>query len=257
MEDLYSKELEIAMMIAQEAGGIMLEYFDVDQKVKTKVDNSPVTIADKMINSMVIKRLASAFPKDGVVGEEESTAEYGMGRRWVCDPIDGTIAFIAGLPTGMFSLALVFDGVPVLGVAYDPFLNKMYTAIKGGQSEMNGKKISVSKASLFEGRLALGGVSALATAKYFHRMVQDKLRLITFNGAVYKSCLVARGRLIGFIEPGANAHDVAAIHAIVEGAGGKITGFDGSELDYSKPFKGVIVSNGIIQEKLIEYCGLG
>src|SRR5437868_351607 len=103
----YSKELNAANEIAFKAGKIMLEYFDGDQQVDTKSDNSPVTIADKLINSMVIEELAKHFPEDGVIGEEESTTDYGPGRKWFCDPIDGTIGYIWGTPTSMFSLALV------------------------------------------------------------------------------------------------------------------------------------------------------
>ncbi len=250
----YKNELKVVNDIALEAGNIMLEYFDNDLQIETKEDKSSVTIADKLINSLVIKKLAEAFPQDGVIGEEESTSEYGMGRKWICDPIDGTAGYIIGTPTAMFSLALVVDGRPVLGVAYDPFLKKMYVGMKDFQSECNGKKLQVSKLTLQEGMLGVtGSVKRLTQSSYFQKLLDDKVKLACFSGAVYKACLITRGRLVGHIEPGANAHDLAAIHSILEGAGGKITSVDGGELDYSKPFKGGIMSNGVVHDKLIEY----
>ena len=252
---IYDKEKEIAVSIAREAGKIISEYFDIDQHVEIKEDKTPVTIADKKVNSLVIDRLSKAFPEDGIVGEEESTSEYGMGRKWICDPIDGTAGYTWGTPTAFFSLALVIDGHPVLGVVFDPFLDKMYLGQKGQSSECNGKKISVSSLSITEGTVAVtGSLKNLIKGSYFKKLIDSKIKLSCFSGAVIKACLLAKGKFVGFIEPGVNPHDVAAIHTIVEGAGGKITSLNGGELTYLKPFKGCIISNGITHTELIEYC---
>src|ERR1700733_14684688 len=103
----FKKELEVATAIAKEAGVIMLKYFEDDQQVELKKDKTHVTIAENLINSLAIERLSKAFPDDGIIGEEESTSDYGMGRKWFCDPIDGTAAYVRSTPTAMFSLALV------------------------------------------------------------------------------------------------------------------------------------------------------
>jgi myo-inositol-1(or 4)-monophosphatase len=252
----YKDELEVAMSIAREAGPIILKYFDIDQEIEIKDDKSLVTIADKLINTMVIDRLRTAFPEDGIIGEEESTAEYGMGRKWFCDPIDGTAGYVWGIPTAMFSLALVIDSVPVLGVVFDPFLNKMYTGVRGEKSFCNDTMIHVSDKNFETGIVAVsGGIRHLVETNFYNNLrTKTKTRLATFSGAVYKSCLVAKGKFIGYSETGINAHDVAAIHVIVENAGGKITALDGSPLDYSKPFKGAIISNGVVHNELIELC---
>ncbi|HEX7724668.1 MAG TPA: inositol monophosphatase [Candidatus Paceibacterota bacterium] len=251
----FSKEIEVAKSIALEAGVIMLKYFDEDQKVEIKDDNSQVTIADKLINSLVIQKLSVAFPDDGVIGEEESNSEYGNGRKWFCDPIDGTAGYIWGTPTAMFSLGLVIDGKPVIGVTYDPFLKKMYTGAKGEKSLCNGKPISVSNLDLKSGIFAISGSArSLPTRKYFQRMIDDDIRMATFSGAVYKYCLVARGKFVGYVEHGVNAHDTAASQVILEGAGGRMTSIDGKELDYTRPFKGAIASNGVAHDDIVRYC---
>lgn len=253
--DNFQKELDTAISIAKEAGVIILKYFDGEQRVEIKSDNSQVTIADKLVNSLVIKRLLEIFPMDGVIGEEESNTEYGNGRKWFCDPIDGTAGYIWGTPTSMFSLALVVDGKPVVGVAYDPFLNKIYTGKIGEKSFCNGKILSVSNLDLKSGVFAVSGsVRSLPATRHFQKMVDARIHLACFSGAVYKACLVAKGKFVGYVDHGVNAHDMAAAHLIVEGAGGKITGIDGADLNYSKPFKGAIVSNKIIHEEVVKYC---
>lgn len=254
--NIYAKELELAKSIAKEAGVIILKYFDGDQSIEIKEDASPVTIADKMVNSLVIKRLAEVFPEDGVVGEEESTSTYGMGRKWICDPIDGTQAYTLGIPSAMFSLAFVVDGKPVVGVAYDAFLDKMYTGQIGEKSFCNDAAISVSNLDCASGLVVVSSkVVKVSKMPYFQKMAADNINLISFtSGMVYKCCLIARGKFVGYVDPGVSPHDIAAIHSIVVGAGGTVTALDGTELDYSKPFKGALISNAIAHNELLKYC---
>jgi fructose-1,6-bisphosphatase/inositol monophosphatase family enzyme len=248
----YQEELEVAKNIAQQAGAIMLQYFDGEQGLELKQDNSFVTVADKKINQLVIEELAKHFD-DILIGEEESTGGYGMGRRWLCDPIDGTKAFVWGTPTAMFSLALVVDGMPVLGVAYDPFLNKLYEAVSGEGAYCNGKQLHVSTKKLTEG--VVGVISSvkgiLKRPGYLVALAEAGVTFATFSGAVYKGCLIACGKITGFPNPRISPHDIAAVHVIIEEAGGKVTSATGDNLDYSKPFKGAILSNGVVHEELI------
>ncbi len=249
----YKKELTVAKEIAYEAGKIMLRYLDEDQQIHIKKDGSPVTIADTAINKLVIEKLSSAFPQDGVIGEEESNTEYGMGRKWFCDPIDGTVGYIYGLPTSMFSLGLVVDGKSTLGVAYDPFLQRLFYAVRGQGAYCNGKQLRVSNTKLNDGAVAITSSARRIWkgGKHIDAIMQSAQHILCFNGAVYKSCLVATGNIVAYIETGVNAHDMAAAQVITEEAGGKVTGIDGKEYDYTKPFKGTIVSNGIVHEELV------
>src|SRR5579859_356933 len=93
---ILAEELAFEKKLAEEAGEIMLRFFDGEQQKHIKEDNTPVTIADTKINEMVIEEITKRFPRDIVVGEEKSTGIYGVGRRWICDPIDGTAAYIVG-----------------------------------------------------------------------------------------------------------------------------------------------------------------
>ena len=85
-------------------------------------------------------------------------------------------------------------------------------------------------------------------------MIDDRIRMATFSGGVYKCCLIARGKFTGYVEAGLNPHDVAAVEVIVTGAGGKVTDAVGGLLDYSKPFRGVVVSNNAAHDEIMKYC---
>jgi myo-inositol-1(or 4)-monophosphatase len=252
----YQRELQVAKDIALKAGAIMLEYFDGEQGLEHKEEitgATEVTIADKKINSLVIKELSRHF-NDGIIGEEESTDSYGMGRRWICDPIDGTKAFVIGVPTAMFSLGLAVDGKAVLGVAYDPFQDKLFWGIYGQGSYCNGRKLSVSKENVDGSYIEVSSNVAklLRKPKLFQNLIDAGGKLDLVYGAVYKSCLVAEGKVAGYLEAEVNPHDIAAVHVIVEEAGGKITRYDGSKVEYLKPFRGAILSNGVSHDKILD-----
>ncbi|MBV9159288.1 MAG: inositol monophosphatase [Candidatus Kaiserbacteria bacterium] len=249
----YEQEFSAAKEIAKKAGAIMLQYFDGEQQLERKSDDSPITVADTLVNRMVIEELTRLFPQDGIVGEEESTAEYGMGRRWICDPIDGTKSFVIGVPTAVFSLALAVDGKIVLGVVYDPFLDKMFEATRGSGSFCNGIALHVSNEGLTDGYIAVTSrVNKIVNgSEHLRALAAQGARLVTFSGSVYKMCLIARGRLAGYVEEQLNPHDIAAGQIIIEEAGGKVTGMDGGELDYSKPFCGAVFSNGLVHDELL------
>lgn len=255
MKSLYTAELTTAKAIAREAGQIMRRYFDGDQQREIKADGTPLTIADTTVNRLVIERLAAAFPADGVIGEEESTTEYGLGRKWFCDPIDGTKAFTWGVPTAMFSLGLVVDGQPVLGVAYEPMLDKLYWAEVGHGAFCNGQPLRVNNQTLETGILATisSQYRLRREAPYMDELLdrQPGIDMAAFSGAVAKCVRVAEGRFVGYIEELVNAHDMAAVQVMVTEAGGVVCGLDGQPLDYARPFRGAITSNAVVHEALV------
>lgn len=255
---MYTAELNLAKQIAHLAGDVMRQYFDADQGRQIKQDGTPLTIADTTINSMVIAELAKVFPDDIVIGEEESTGDYGMGRRWLCDPIDGTRAFTWGVPTAMFSLGLVVDGQPVVGVCYEPMLDKLYWAMVDEGAYCNDQPLKVNQQNLDDGILATisSQYRLRRKAAYMDALLdrQPRIDMAAFSGAVAKSVRVAEGRFVGYVEELVNPHDMAAVDIIINEAGGRITDLHGRPLNYLEGFKGAIVSNGIVHDELIAMC---
>ena len=99
--------LEFTKNLAKEAEEIALRYFSFEVENTWKEDNTPLTKADTEINDLVIKRINEAYPEHSIYGEEKSDIKENSQYIWVCDPIDGTMAFSCGLPIFVFSIALV------------------------------------------------------------------------------------------------------------------------------------------------------
>jgi myo-inositol-1(or 4)-monophosphatase len=250
---MYKDELSVAIELAQKAGKLMREYSAGAIEVELKQDQSPVTYADKAINDLVIERITEVFPTHSVIGEEASNIQPGQAFVWSCDPIDGTIAFIHRFPTSMFSLALLHEGSPVVAVAYNPWTDEMFTAIKGEGAFLNGKKLAVSHRSLAEATLATAAtlsVDKVAKIDKLRRAVPDTTHLNAVVGAVFAGTRVASGDVDGYIFYYSGAHDMATSKLIVEEAGGRVTDLAGNEQRYDQPINGAIVSNGIIHAEL-------
>lgn len=246
-------EVTFAEETARKAGQLMREYFwAYDKGTTLKRDKSPVTIADTKINKLVIDCVGEAFPKCGVLGEEASTGARSGHDLWVCDPIDGTAGFVVGVPTAMFSLAFVRDGVPLVGVAYDPFMDRMFTAVKGGGASCNSAPLMVSKTPLLKGSIIAASGSfrdVHALVPLYESLASQGARVAFVPGAVFRGCLLADSRIDACAFAGAGAYDIAACKVIIEEAGGRVTDIAGNEQRYDRPINGAILSNGLVHHE--------
>mmetsp|Transcript_16642 Transcript_16642/g.38078 ORF Transcript_16642/g.38078 Transcript_16642/m.38078 type:complete len:136 (+) Transcript_16642:863-1270(+) len=120
------KRLETARRLARLAGKSTLEHFQrADLSFEKKEDASPVTVADQNAEKIIRKGLKDEFPDDGIIGEEFGSEEGTTGYNWIVDPIDGTKAFIAGVPLFGTMIGVEKDGKSRLGVVYIPGLDEM------------------------------------------------------------------------------------------------------------------------------------
>lgn len=248
----YQKELEFAKSMAHDAGEVMEKYYRIDQGVEIKSDSTPVTIADTEINNLLIERVKMEFPEYGVLGEEASWNED-RETLWVCDPIDGTPAFIYHVPTFMFSLALVVNGEPVLGLAFNAMTGDTYRATKGAGAFLNDKTINTSTRKWNdEARLAGSSDGAVDGMSSAAALREQGIKVVNSFGAVFKGCLIAEGSLDGRVFIHNGAHDIAAIKLLIEEAGGKVTSLDGNEQRYDRRINGAVMSNGLIHDELLQ-----
>lgn len=249
----YEVLMAFATALAQEAGTVMRKYsHGIDQQVETKENATLLTIADKQINDLVIRRVKDAYTTHGILGEEASL-DTDRPELWVCDPIDGTNGFTIGEPTATFSLAYVVDGVPMLAVTYDPFQNRLYSAIKGQGAFCGSQRLQVSQRDLDRAIVAASGSfnEVERTIDLYRNLSSQGVRVRMFGGVVYKGNLIAEGKIDGVLFAYNSAHDIAAMKLIVEEAGGKVTDIDGNEQAYNRPIRGAIVSNGRIHQGLL------
>ena len=254
----YEKELEFAKNIAREAGEIMYSHFGFDLKHEWKSDQTPLTVADTKINSLVIEKIKANFPGDGVFGEEESY-ETDSSRLWVCDPVDGTLPFSHGLQISTFSLALVVDGEPIVGVIYDPFINRMFYATKNGGAFCNNQLIHVSSQPMKNALINIEGFPA-DESKAVSTFDRSICNLVESSGAkttclwsaIISFALIAAGQYSAAIFNLKYIHDVAAAKIIIDEAGGRTTDLYGNEQRYDRPTQGFIASNGVFHDQLVD-----
>ena len=255
MMNEYNGYLNFAIDIAKYAGKVILKYFSQDNGQKYKDDNTIVTLADTEINSYLITKVKEKYPNHAVDGEEEQFGKSNY--KWVCDPVDGTAMYARHIPVAVFSLALVIDGIPVLGVIYDPFTDNLYSAIKGQGAYKNSKPINVNNYKLDDIK-SVANFDIWPKAEYDIIDVIKELGKKTYFvaiGSVIRACTcVASGEFNLAIFPGTKHKncDIAAAKVIVEEAGGKVTDLFGKEQRYDQNINGAIISNGVVHDEVIK-----
>lgn len=231
--------IETINQIAIEAGNAIMEIYAKDaseQGIEHKEDHSPLTLADKAANQVIVKNLQKHFANIPIISEEEKNIDFehrkNWERFWLVDPLDGTKEFIKRNGEFTVNIALVERGLPVLGVIYAPVLGALYYGDKnkGAFKAMEGvtKNINVSHHS--EPKIAVGSRS--------HQSLQDQealsrlgIKEMVSMGSSLKFCLVAEGKADIYIRTQPTMEwDTAAGHAIVLAAGGNVNG-----LTYNKP----------------------
>ena len=248
------KYLKFAKDIAYKAGKIMIKYFEDNSEVSYKLDQTIVTKADTEINQYLIKKVKETFPTHSVDGEEE---QFGKSNYvWVCDPIDGTAMYARGIPVAVFSLALVIEGVPTIGVVYDPFTDSMYSAIKDKGAYKNNKKISVNNIELND-KKSVSNFDMWPKADYnLYDSIKElgKKTYFVGVGSVIRACMcIATGDFNLAIFPGTTHKncDIAAAKVIVEASGGKVTDLFGNEQRYDRDINGAVISNGKVHDEVV------
>ena len=231
------RRLDAAIAWAREAGELILGYYQSDGlKVDRKSDASPVTIADRDAESLLRDRVAAQFPQDGFLGEEHGEVESQNGLRWIVDPIDGTKAFIAGVPLFGTLIGLESGDNVLLGVCRFPALREVVYAANGCGAywQIDGETPAAIRVS--ETAELSDALFCYTEAELFERLgrrdVFDELlaqsRVARGWGDCYGHMLVAAGRADLMVDPFMNAWDAAALLPIIREAGGCFTAWNGA-----------------------------
>ena len=266
-------DLALAHALADLADAISLDRYQAqDLVIATKPDNTPVTDADRAVETAIREALATHRNTDGLVGEEFGSDKGTSGRYWVIDPIDGTKNFMRGVPTWATLIALVSvdaSGVEevVVGIASAPALARRWSATKGHgafvrfnagnlddlsedlDSVSQEKKISVSKvAQLSDASISYSDFIGWGDRlEPFQKMLAHAWRTRGI-GDFWSHMLVAEGAVDVAIEPSLAVWDMAALDIIVREAGGTFTNTAGQ----SGPFGGSgVSSNGVLHNAVI------
>jgi histidinol-phosphatase len=222
--------LEFSVALARGAGDLTMKYFRKQPETSTKSDGSYVTIADREAESYLRRQIAERFPDDSVLGEEEGEHEGRSGRRWIVDPIDGTFAFVHGVPFYGVLIALEIDDEPSVGVVNIPALNEIVSAAKGFGCFFNGEPARVSTTASLDEALLLA-TDFRACARYGFGPAAERLQARAKTSRTWGDCygyvLVATGRADVMFDPVMNLWDCAPLLPIMEEAGGTFTDWRG------------------------------
>lgn len=197
-----TEDLALALTLADRADSLTSSRFgSLDLRVDTKPDLTPVTDADRAVETELREALARERPKDSIVGEEFGGDTTFTGRQWIIDPIDGTKNFVRGVPVWASLIALLHDGVPVVGVVSAPALQRRWWAADGHGAfvAFNGtppRRISVSVAQLNSASLSFSSLSGWAQLGVRDRFIAltDAVWRVRAFGDFLSYCLVAEGR---------------------------------------------------------------
>lgn len=243
--------LDFAVALGRGAGEITLQYFRKKPETSKKADGSYVTIADRQAEEYVRKRIAERFPDDGFLGEEEGESSGRSGRRWIVDPIDGTFAFVHGVPFYGVLIALEVAEEMTIGVVNIPALGEIVSAAKGLGCFFNGEPARVSPTEEIKDALLLSTDFSACSQYGFGpaaELLQARAKTSRTWGDCYGYVLVATGRADVMLDPVMNLWDCAALLPIMQEAGGTFTDWRG----VTTAFGGnAIATNGVLFDEVM------
>lgn len=252
-----TRRLEVALLLADHAGAITLEYFRRSSiPVERKADDSPVTQADRHAERSMRDRLAMEFPRDGIVGEEHGDCAGDSDFTWVLDPIDGTKSFICGVPLYSVLIGILFESRPVAGVIGLPALGQRIHAAVGegawwvtGDGATRQARVS-SRSTLEEAVFLTSQVDSFAEreAQLVYEELQRRCYITRSWGDGYGYFLVATGRADVMVDPIMNLWDAAPLLPILAEAGGRFTDWrGGSRIDAGEG----VATNALLHEAVL------
>lgn len=264
------RALDAAIQSARAAGALMKKNFHEPKKINEVTQHDIKLELDVRCQKLIEAKLAKVFPQISVLGEEGETGAQTAEQRWVIDPIDGTVNFAYGIPHCCVSIALqekveprktktrsrhsiTPDGYATLvGVVYDPFVDELWTATRGGKAFLNGRVISVSKRMRLDEAIITMGFSKRTDTltemlPVLNRLIHRVRKIRMMGAAALALTYVASGRNDAYLEAGVRLWDIAAGGLIVECAGGDF---------FHQPVPGeyhayrLVVNNGQLRSQL-------
>jgi myo-inositol-1(or 4)-monophosphatase len=227
--------IEAAEAAADAAGAVIRPYFRAGVTTELKPDQSPVTIADHAAERALRAVLGERFPDHGILGEEFGEHNAAAALCWVLDPIDGTRAFITGRPAFGTLIALMQDGRPILGVINQPITGERWIGASGRpttfRGPLGGRAGCRRCPRIDEAELSLTSPDVFGTADAppWERL-HCAVRRTSFGGDCYAYGLLALGHIDVIAEATMHLWDWAALVPVIEGAGGRLTDWNGRRL---------------------------
>ena len=254
--------MAVAEAVAREAGALLKQNFGRTQHVELKGRINLVTEMDRRSEELIVRRLKAEFPGDDIWAEEGGGGRSGAERVWVVDPLDGTTNYAHEYPVFAVSIALQAGGRSVVGVVYNPLLDDVYSARRGGGARLNGRPRHVTDADSLESSFLATGFAydltvtdpELNNTGPFARFILRAQAVRRAGSAALAIAKVGVGRTDGFWERGLHAWDMAAAVLIVEEGGGTVTDYQGRHPDLEGGQ--LVATNGRIHDAMMEVLAM-
>ncbi|OQM75104.1 inositol monophosphatase family protein [Manganibacter manganicus] len=230
--------LNVMVQAAMKAGRSLSRDFGEVQnlQVSMKGPGDYVSQADRKAEETIFAELSKARPGYSFLMEERGTVEGSDDQhRWIVDPLDGTTNFLHGIPLFAISIALERQGQIVAGVVYNPAMDELYTAERGGGAFMNDRRLRVAARTKLSDAVIGCGLPHLGRGHHGNFLVElrnvmgEAAGIRRFGSASLDLCYLAAGRMDGFWETGLSAWDIAAGILMIREAGGFVSDMDGSQ----------------------------
>lgn len=197
-----------------------------------KADSSPVTATDRAVEVRLRDLITARFPDHGILGEEEAAVGADRKLCWVLDPIDGTLAYLAGFPVFGTLIALLEEGRPLLGVIDLPMTEERWVGRAGQPTLMNGSPVKVRSCPDLDQALIATSNLDYWSAMDLPRLdsLRDSARWCVYGGSCTAYARLASGQIDLAVDVAFDIHDYLALVPVIEGAGGRITDWQGGAL---------------------------
>lgn len=253
------KYIEVGKKAIRKAGEILLTYIDKDKNIKLKGTSNLVTDVDKLSEKIIINIIEENFPDHSILAEELGIINKNSKYTWIIDPLDGTTNYAHTFPFFGIGIALQKEKEIVLGIIYDPLRDELFYGIKNEGSYLNDTKIRVSNTKILSESLISMGLPYELTLneKNFLPFINFSSRthgIRRAGSALLEISYVACGRLDGFWARNLKPWDIAPGIIIVSEAGGKVTDFEGDDINIYTD--NILISNGKIHTEMIEILKL-
>lgn len=260
-QDDLQRELETAIALAHRAGRVIMDFYDTSFVVEEKLglDNflEPVTEADRQASRIIVAGLATEFPDDGILSEEEidDKKRVAKNRVWMIDPIDGTSGFVNRHGDFAVQIGLAVAGAAVLGVVYEPLTKRLFWAIKNAGAWLTLPNSEPHKLQV-SGKTDFREMTLAASRSHRSPRMDKVVKTLGFQNEIKRGSVGVKIGLLAqqecdvyiHLSPRTKQWDTCAPEIILREAGGKITDLFGQEIVYNTPniqnFNGIISTNG-------------
>lgn len=260
-----SSMLETAIVAARLAGQHAMEKIDF-VKVSVKNDDELVTQADSQCQQIIIEQIKETYPDHGFIAEEgEQNKIFKQPPRgdeavwWVIDPIDGTNNFARGMLLFVVSIAVMYEGEPIVGVIFEPATDSMFTAVKGSEAQLNNRRITASEDTI-------NNFSSVGIDSHFDKLtpglvckIMERTKFRNLGSTALHFAYVAKGSMVATVASCPKLWDIAAGALIAENAGAVVTDWQNKKIfpvdteSYEGGELQIIMANKKVHKELLKF----